>query len=134
MFYEARRVSTRWSWVVLSPDVTHRRFGGDQQACLRRIEEWATNVRAAGIAIDTKSTVPGVNVPYNEGENRKVDAAFESLVKHRLDFVLVVLPRRETFLYNTIKYLCDVKYGLLHACVVADKFARGVHNTMRMSP
>ena len=79
VFYEARRVSTRWSWVVINPFMTHKRFGGDEQACIRRIEEWATNVRAAGIAID-KPTVPGVNVVYGREENpqRNVDAAFES--------------------------------------------------------
>lgn len=127
VFYEARRVSTRWSWVVINQFATHKRFGGDEQACIRRIGEWATNLRTAGIAIDSKPTAPGVNVAYGPNENpqRKVDAAFESLVKHRLDFILVVLPGRETFLYNTIKYLCDVKYGLLHACVAADKFAKG---------
>ena len=31
----------------------------------------------------------------------------------------------KTFFYNTIKYLCDVKYCSLHACVAADKFAKG---------
>lgn len=43
-------------------------------------------------------------------------------------FLLVILPAADTAIYNRVKYVCDVKEGLLNACVVANKFAKPSNN------
>ncbi|RHZ55159.1 argonaute/piwi family protein [Aspergillus thermomutatus] len=39
-------------------------------------------------------------------------------------FVLVILPEPDETLYNLIKYLCDVQYGIPNICVVGEKLVR----------
>lgn len=39
-------------------------------------------------------------------------------------FMLVTLPEPDETLYNLIKYLCDVEYGIPNICVVGDKLVR----------
>lgn len=43
----------------------------------------------------------------------------------RIDFVLVLLPKKDTYLYGRIKFLADTKLGLHTVCTVPDKFIKG---------
>merc|ERR1712000_781492 len=38
--------------------------------------------------------------------------------------ILVIIPHLDSSIYNRIKFVCDVKTGLLNACTLGSKFAK----------
>jgi eukaryotic translation initiation factor 2C len=44
------------------------------------------------------------------------------LESDRPQFLLIILPERQTELYSNIKLVCDVRLGIRNGCVVANKF------------
>ncbi|KAK3682526.1 ribonuclease H-like domain-containing protein [Podospora appendiculata] len=58
--------------------------------------------------------------PNSEAE---VEAAFKKLanLQPRPELVLVVLPEKNTVLYNTVKKLADINHGIHTVCVVQEK-------------
>lgn len=120
-FYETGKSTLRWTWVVVNPVATYEQFTDGKVGCKRRIEAWAKNAQNTGILLSPKPSVDGVEITSRD----MFDPAFKRLAGESLNFVLVVLPFQDTSLYNTIKYLCDIHYGLIHSCVVVDrKFLR----------
>ncbi|KIX98867.1 uncharacterized protein Z520_05328 [Fonsecaea multimorphosa CBS 102226] len=39
-------------------------------------------------------------------------------------FLLVILPSKDTRIYNCVKFVCDIKEGLLNICTVGSKFVK----------
>ena len=59
-------------------------------------------------------------VPQNEDQLRSAFIQLQKLQK-RPDLVLVVLPFKDTAIYNMVKKLADVEYGFNTVCVVQEK-------------
>lgn len=85
------------------------------------VDDFVAKLNEVGIS----ARVPTVR-PFKARTSRpdEIQAMFGEISKHNLNFVLVILPSRDTQLYNCIKQNCDVRYGIRHACVVAEKFAK----------
>ncbi|KAK3332061.1 hypothetical protein B0T19DRAFT_93634 [Cercophora scortea] len=77
----------------------------------------------------------GINIPRNpkppngvttQNSEAQVDAAFKKLasLQPRPELVLVVLPVKDTVLYNTVKKLADITHGIHTVCVVQDKITQ----------
>ena len=80
---------------------------------------FAAKLRATGVGISQTPAGTHINIStaHDEELERFVRNAAE---KHQL--LLVILPVYDTPLYNTVKLLGDVKFGIQTICVVASKF------------
>ena len=72
----------------------------------------------------------GLQLSIKSGDPElKIDDALRRFASHperRLAMVVIVSPSSNTTaVYNRVKYVCDVKEGLINLCVVDTKFARG---------
>jgi hypothetical protein len=85
------------------------------------VDEFVAKLNEVGIAAKAPS-VPPFRARSPSPED--IQAVFEKVSKHNLNFVLVILPTRDTEIYNCVKQNCDVRYGIRHACVIAEKFAK----------
>ncbi|KAL2126476.1 hypothetical protein VTI74DRAFT_842 [Chaetomium olivicolor] len=86
-----------------------------------KIGEFAKFLSTMGIAINPKPTqAHTVEFTYAE---RPLRDAFNKIaaLKPRPDFVLVVLPKRDTVLYSLVKRLADVDFGFPTVCVRQEK-------------
>lgn len=81
------------------------------------------------VGINANDCVPGLHMSVTAGN---VEAEIAQAI-HRFTsnptkpppkLLLVIMPSTDTTIYNSVKYACDVKEGLLNVCVVAEKFAR----------
>lgn len=81
--------------------------------------EFGRQCRRTGLQIPEKPTGNGVGIAFDLNENT-FKQAFSKL--KAAQFVLVVLPRKDTALYNVIKKVADVDLGVPTVCVVEEKF------------
>lgn len=67
--------------------------------------------------------------PPMKGRELKIrgseDPALEEAFKTAPQLLLIILPGLDTVLYNKIKFLGDIKYGVHTICVVGSKFVKG---------
>lgn len=88
-------------------------------AIKKTVSAFAGQCRRTGLDIAPAPTGNGVAVPFVAQEST-IKAAFKAL-PNGTQFVLVVLPRKDTALYNLIKKVADVDEGLTSVCVVEEK-------------
>lgn len=88
-------------------------------AIKRTVSKFAGHCRTTGLDIAPAPTGNGVAVQFAPHEV-SIKAAFKALPKGT-QFVLVVLPKKDTALYNVIKKVADVDEGLVTVCVVEQK-------------
>ncbi|KIX03285.1 uncharacterized protein Z518_06837 [Rhinocladiella mackenziei CBS 650.93] len=72
---------------------------------------------------------PGLRISVDvnaEGFETRIDEALSKFAAHpnRPRLVFAILPSTDSHIYNRVKYVCDVKEGLLNVCVIASKFKR----------
>jgi eukaryotic translation initiation factor 2C len=99
-------------WVYAYP----RDVDAAQAAQIKRtVQDFARFMLNTGIAIEP---TPSGSAAYSGAGD------FEDALRKtkRSQFVLVVLPRQDTILYNFIKQVCDVGLGIHSVCVVHAKF------------
>ena len=81
------------------------------------------------VGINANNWVPGLHMSVTAG-NAEAEIAqaihrfTSNPTKPPPRLLLVIMPSADTTIYNSVKYACDVKEGLLNVCVVAEKFAR----------
>jgi hypothetical protein len=66
--------------------------------------------------------IVGIDEP---GWETRVEDAIDRITKRvNPKFVLILLPSADAEVYNFIKLICDVRRGVLHGCVLAEKFIK----------
>ena len=96
----------------------------DFHGCLDR---FVAKLKDIGVRVGPHMS--GLQLSVKPGDpEMKIDNALHRFASHlekRPAMVLVVMPSGDTtIVYNRVKYVCDVKEGLLNVCVVDTKFAR----------
>ena len=81
------------------------------------IKEFRNNLDACGI----QTSEPSDKIILDKGRTME-DAIHEMHQKRKLDIILIVLPRKDTALYNRIKNFCDRTEGVHTVCVLERKF------------
>ncbi|KKA19108.1 Qde2-like protein [Rasamsonia emersonii CBS 393.64] len=116
-----------WTYLILDSARTTK-FWPSKEAFTGTLGEFRSKLVELGI--EASQPVDGAQVPFapNDSETvvkEKIEKAVNDLVERvNPRFILVVLPARDTVLYNHIKLVCDVKKGVRHACVLAEKFSK----------
>lgn len=69
-------------------------------------------------------------VIINNANDSKLDDLFAVCTHKRINFLLVILPSDDSVLYNRVKVLGDIIYGINTVCAVGveNKFSRKVHD------
>lgn len=77
------------------------------------------SLRATGINIGEAS--PGSRqLHLKNEEDPELDKVLTS-ASERLDLIYIILPVKQTFLYNRVKRFCDIKVGLVNICSIGNK-------------
>ncbi|KAK4131006.1 Piwi-domain-containing protein [Trichocladium antarcticum] len=87
------------------------------------VGKFAGFIQNMGININKAPNPPAglrTGVPQHEDQLRPAFVQLQKLQK-RPDFVLVILPAKDTAIYNMVKKLGDVEFGFTTVCVVVDK-------------
>ncbi|MDF2435351.1 MAG: eukaryotic translation initiation factor, partial [Mucilaginibacter sp.] len=77
-------------------------------------------LRAMGIAIESKPSVPGVRARLNHPSPGDINAAFRGF-KGKMDLIFVILVKKDTQTYNTIKTVTDTELGMPTVCMSQKK-------------
>ncbi|KAH8810585.1 RNA interference and gene silencing protein [Xylogone sp. PMI_703] len=115
-----------WTYLRISLQGARNIWQSDQDF-LGKLDELQTKLRELGVSVN--NYMPGVHIASNPQD-------LESQIGHWIHrfvvnprkpkLVLVIIPEREmTAVYNHVKFICDVKEGILNVCVLDSKFARG---------
>ena len=72
--------------------------------------------------VETQSLPNGLTVDIAGPKDNLLAQSIEEAAKKKPAILLVVLPEKDTILYNNIKQLADVRYGISTICVVGWKF------------
>jgi eukaryotic translation initiation factor 2C len=112
-----------WTWLALDAGGLSRVWN-NPNALSVTLNAWTKELSNVGIRVDSRPSVAGQRIDIGRDDwEIVIQRTIESLSKVKLSFVLVILPHRDTAIYNAVKLNCDVRYGVRHACVIADKFA-----------
>jgi len=81
------------------------------------------------LGIKANNYAPGLRVTLTAvNADTEIDAAIQKFVSHPTKpapkLILVIMPYVDGSIYNRVKFICDVKKGLLNICVVGSKFAK----------
>lgn len=120
--FSARAELPYWTFLWLSYP-SSRDPWRDDAGLKPTIDAFTNALRETGINV--ANCARSQHVVVNDVE-RDIDTAihtFTSSPKPPM-FILVILPAADTATYNRVKYVCDIKEGLLNVCVVANKFAK----------
>ncbi|KAH7110616.1 ribonuclease H-like domain-containing protein [Dendryphion nanum] len=115
----------RWTYLRISLAGTRSPWQSDQDFLIK-LNEFQSKLRELGISVN--SYMQGLHITPNSQE---MEAQIDHWV-HRFainpnkpKLILVIIPDvAMSAVYNRIKYICDVKEGILNVCVLASKFAR----------
>lgn len=91
-----------------------------------KLDEFQAKLRELGILVS--NYMPGKHIsPSRPQMESEIDHWIHrfAINPKRPKLILVVIPDQEsTSVYNRVKYMCDVKEGILNVCVLESKFAR----------
>lgn len=110
----------RWGWLY----ITMARYAPAFQS-VPHVQTAMDSFRALlrGTAINIGEASPGSRQLHLENEDDpELDKVLTS-ASERLDLIYLILPVKQTFLYNRIKRFCDVKVGLINICSIGNKLA-----------
>ncbi|MCJ1386039.1 hypothetical protein MMC17_009164 [Xylographa soralifera] len=79
-----------------------------------------------GVIAPPPTEIPDLALPRGSNYDAIIDDRLSKIPKMlpNVKFLLIVLPKADTGLYNRIKYCGDVSYGLHTVCVVGSKFGK----------
>ncbi|KKY31303.1 putative rna interference and silencing protein [Diaporthe ampelina] len=78
-----------------------------------------------GVAYGNKRSAtasPGSRrIHLNNEEDPALDTVLRMVAEKGLDLLFIILPAKNTALFSRIKYLCDVKFGVINICSMGTK-------------
>ena len=112
-----------WTYLRISRQEVRSPWRSDEDF-QHKVNELQSKLNELGISAN--NCMPGLHITVN---SQNIDAQIENSL-HKLAInvkrprlVLVIVPEKEnTAIYNRVKYVCDVKEGILNVCVLDSKF------------
>ncbi|KAI1273975.1 putative RNA interference and gene silencing protein [Xylaria sp. FL0933] len=99
---------------------------GPDQSFIAKVDELQVKLHELGISVN--NYMPGKHIVTDK---QHLESEIDELIHRfavspkRPKLILVIIPDAEmTVAYNHVKYVCDVKEGILNICVLASKFSR----------
>jgi eukaryotic translation initiation factor 2C len=115
----------RWTYLRISLAGSHSPWQTDQDF-FSKLDEFQSKLRDLGISVN--SYMQGLHIiPDSQQMEAQIDHWVHrfAINPNKPKLILVIIPDEVmTTVYNHIKYICDVKEGILNVCVLASKFAR----------
>jgi eukaryotic translation initiation factor 2C len=114
-----------WTFLWISTAGTKDQWQNNQE--LREtIVAFTATLRAVGV--DASNCLVGQHITVTPADQEaKIDEAIHrfchSAKTAQPKLLLVILPKKDTAIYNRVKYACDIEEGILNVCVIAEKFA-----------
>ncbi|OAL31298.1 hypothetical protein AYO20_08208 [Fonsecaea nubica] len=125
------RFSTRsnlpyWTYLAISMRGSASPWGSEQ-SLLTALDGFTQKLQELGIT--AVNHTPGMNLTLDHSTmERQIDNSIHLFMHSERrkppGFLLVILPSKDTRIYNRVKTACDVKEGLLNVCAVASKFVK----------
>lgn len=85
------------------------------------LKDFHIGLAAAGLTV--QDCIPGRQITLQDEEDKQLEAILEKAAQNNFDFVWIVVPSGMKTLYDRIKYLGDVKFGLATLVSVDKKVA-----------
>ena len=81
------------------------------------------------LGVDVDDYIPGLRISLNPANvDAEIDAAIQKFFSDPTmpppKLILVIIPSVDSSIYNRIKFVCDIKKGLLNVCTLGPKFAK----------
>lgn len=114
-----------WAAVQVSVKGARNSFNGDFPT---NMDNFARALATNGLTVPVKAhNIPDITVALptdNDpvGDFSQLESIFNNAVARKVPLLLFVLGVKDTKLYNRIKYLGDVKYGIHSVCSLGEKF------------
>ena len=111
-----------WSYVIITMPGLKSFPQDDQQFMLNQFRSTLQNM---GMAADppTRSSIIKIDGPNDASLEKQLSVCNPGNSRHAR-LLLVILPIKDTVLYNRIKYIGDVKLGIHTVCVVLEKLVK----------
>ena len=88
------------------------------------VNRFVDSMKSYGLTVGpfgTSRLVLPRNIPVNRPQLRKkIDEHLREQAKY--DFILVILPGEDVFIYDTLKTSAEINHGIMSVCVVGSKF------------
>ena len=114
-----------WTYLRMSLEGGRSHWRTDQDFTTK-LNEFQDKLRELGISVS--NYMPGVHITPN---SQQIESEIDHWIHRfainpkRPKLILVIIPEAVmTAVYNRVKYICDVKEGILNVCVLDSKFAR----------
>ena len=114
------------SWTYLRISLNGRGPWRSDQDFNAKLDEFQAKLRELGISVN--NYMPGMHISPNPQQiEAQIDQGIHRFAIHqnRPKLILVIVPEAVmTPVYNRVKYICDVKEGILNVCVLDSKFSK----------
>lgn len=113
-----------WTWLYIATPSSASPWNTPEELKVT-LGAFTTLLRETGINCNTCLNGLRINVTLDDFET-KIDEAFRKFAsaKEPPKLVLVILGAENKEYYNCVKYVADIKQGVINVCVVAKKFAK----------
>jgi eukaryotic translation initiation factor 2C len=109
----------KWSYLLIS--LPGYRDAFDSQSLGQNIKTFGQALMAAGMNV--AAPLAGQRLELNDMDDARLDIKMEAAARN-LELLLIILPDTPIPIYNRIKHLGDVKYGIHTICTVGHKMAK----------
>ncbi|KAI3335386.1 RNA interference and gene silencing protein [Ustulina deusta] len=113
-----------WTYLRISPRDA-RSFWKTDQDFIAKLDKLQDKLKELGILV--QPYMPGIHITPNAQQTEsEIDYSIHELATspNRPKLVLVIIPEAITAVYDRIKYICDVKEGILNVCVLDSKLSK----------
>jgi hypothetical protein len=114
------------SWTYLRISLDGRSPWRSDQDFTAKVNEFQDKLRELGITVN--NYMQGLHIsPNSQQLESQIDHSIHrfAINQNRPKLILVIVPDAVmTPMYNRVKYICDVKEGILNVCVLESKFSR----------
>ena len=116
----------KWTYLRISLQQGHWPWRGDAEF-RNTLDNFQTMLRRLGMSVANYMNGQHILVDSRNLESA-VETAIHKFASHpqnRPTLILVIVPEREMrWVYNRVKYVCDIQEGMLNVCVLDTKFSR----------
>jgi eukaryotic translation initiation factor 2C len=124
--FSTRSKLSSWTYLLISSPRSPDAWRNEQELGIT-LNAFQQTLKRLGVDVDNYT--PGLRISLNpDNVDADIDAAFQRFVNHPTrpppKLILVIIPHLDSSIYNRIKFVCDVKKGLLNVCTLGPKFAR----------
>ncbi|KAK8169311.1 Piwi domain-containing protein [Phyllosticta citrichinensis] len=112
------------TWGCLVVEEKNRSTFQSQEQALNLVKTFGDALKSYGILMGNPTPPAKIQIsfPYNQSEiTELVESKMKQMVQNRIGMLLVLLPSDNTMLYDTVKFMGDVKYGIGTVCSISRK-------------